>query len=278
MEYKSIEIACDSTFTDIIIAELSELGFDSFLEHDNGLEASCTTDLYNESLVKETFERYKDIFEFSYAEKEVSKINWNQEWEKNYDPITINNDIYVRATFHPSRKEEFTYEIVIDPKMSFGTGHHATTSMMLQNQLTLDHSQKKVWDAGTGTGILAIMAKMLGAQSVEANDIDEWCIENSKENFALNNYSDIQIHLGAVAELEFTPKANDIVLANINKNVLLLEMPQYAELCKENGYLVLSGFYESDLKDIEAKANEYGFKLINYKTQNNWCSPVFIKN
>lgn len=277
MDYKSIDITCNEEFAEIIIAELAELGFDSFLENENGLEASCEVAIYKDEEVKQTFERYQGVFEFSYAPKEVSKINWNSEWEKNYDPISVDKDIYVRATFHPSKADQYKYEIVIDPKMSFGTGHHATTSMMLQNQLEIDHQNKSVLDAGTGTGILAIMAQKLGASHIEANDIDDWCIGNSKENFALNQAEGIQIHLGAIAQLNFGNTQFDIILANINKNVLLDEIPVYVSLLKSGGTLVLSGFYESDLTDIKAKAEQNGLTLQNYKTKNNWCSPVFKK-
>lgn len=277
MDYISIEIKCSAELSDILLAELSELGFDSFLEKEEGLEASCPKDIFDKEQTEATFTRYQSLFDFSYAYNEVSKVNWNQEWEKNYDPIFVDNDIYVRATFHAPRPE-FTYEIVIDPKMSFGTGHHATTSMMLTNQLLIDHKDKAVLDAGTGTGILAIMASMLGAKSVIANDIDEWCIGNSAENIALNHVGNLEVRLGATPALAFSVEEFDIVLANINKNVLLEEIPTYAHILKKMGILVLSGFYEGDLQDIENCARQVGLTLLSYKTKNNWCSPVFRKD
>lgn len=277
MDYISIEIKCAADLSDILIAELSELGFDSFLEIEDGLEASCPKDIFDKELTEAVFERYQGVFDFSYSYKEVSKVNWNEEWEKNYDPIFVNEDIYVRATFH-APKPEFKYEIVIDPKMSFGTGHHSTTSMMLSNQLEIDHKGKSVLDAGTGTGILAIMASMLGAEAVAANDIDEWCISNSAENIALNGISNVYVWLGATPALSFEPEQFDIILANINKNVLLEEIPAYAHILKKMGILVLSGFYETDLQDIENCARQVGLTLLSYKTKNNWCSPVFKKN
>ncbi len=277
MDYIGIDIKCVGEFTEILIAELGEQGFDSFLETEDGLEAYCPQKEFDKVTLEEIFNRYQEGFEFSYSFKEISKVNWNEEWEKNYDPIFVDKEIYVRATFHES-KPEFRYEIVIDPKMSFGTGHHSTTSMMLVNQLAIDHTGKTVLDAGTGTGILAIMATKLGAKSVIANDIDDWCKENSEENISLNKAENIEVKLGATPTLSFKKEHFDIVLANINKNVLLEEIPCYAQILTKKGILVLSGFYESDLKDIETKANTVGLTLLSYKTKNNWCSPVFKKN
>ncbi|HTF82536.1 MAG TPA: 50S ribosomal protein L11 methyltransferase, partial [Cytophagales bacterium] len=197
MDYIVIEIKCDAELSDILVAELSELGFDSFLENENGLDASCPQNLFDKDAVHAVFEKYKQwSAAFSYEYKEVPKVNWNEEWEKNYDPIFVDNDIYVRATFHEP-KPEFKYQIVIDPKMSFGTGHHATTSMMLCNQLQIPHKDKSVLDAGTGTGILAIMAEKLGAKVITANDVDTWCIENSLENINLNDCHNITVLHGA---------------------------------------------------------------------------------
>jgi ribosomal protein L11 methyltransferase len=276
MEYIGLDIDCNPEFTEIIVAELGEVGFDSFLENEAGLEAYCPKDLFNNEQMEEVFTRYNGVFEFEYAFKEIARVNWNEEWEKNYDPIVINNDIYVRATFH-APKPEFKYEIVIQPKMSFGTGHHSTTSMVLSNQMSIDHVGKTVLDAGTGTGILAVMAKMLGATSIYANDVDDWCIQNCQENVEMNNAADVKVLLGTVPQLAFESQKFDIVLANINKNVLLSELQEYARIIKTNGTLVLSGFYESDFEDINNKAKEVGFEFVTYKTLLNWCSPIFKK-
>jgi ribosomal protein L11 methyltransferase len=274
MEYIGFDINCDLTALDILVAELSEAGFDSFLENEVGMEAYCPKDLYVKDHVDEIFKKYSMIFEIQVFEKIIEKKNWNEEWEKNYDPIYIDSDIQVRATFHKSLPG-FKHEIVIDPKMSFGTGHHSTTSMMLCNQMEIDHKSKNVLDAGSGTGILAIMAKKLGANMVKANDIDDWCIDNAKENIALNGFPDIDVHLGPVSQLQFNNHEFDIILANINKNVLIMEIPEYSRIIKSDGILILSGFYEHDLVDIQQKAYEFGFELLTHKVKKDWCSPIF---
>jgi ribosomal protein L11 methyltransferase len=176
--------------------------------------------------------------------KKIKKENWNEEWEKNYDPIEVGDQIFVRAEFHPPKKN-VPYEIIINPKMSFGTGHHETTAQMLALQLKVDHKDKEVIDIGSGTGILAIMAAKLGAASVAATDIDDWCIENAIENFEINRIVPSFVKKGEIASLQL--KENyDIVLANINTNVLLSEMEHYVSLMRPKAQLLLSGFYEFD--------------------------------
>ena len=222
MQYLEFKISCKESFREILIAELAEVGYDSFLETDEGFDAYIQEDLFDRNTYQQVIDQYRDAASLQVTEAIMPKVNWNEEWEKNYDPIEVGDQVYVRASFHEHRPE-FEYEILINPKMSFGTGHHATTYLMLSHQLTIDHSGKRVLDIGSGTGILAIMAHQLGAGHIEAFDIDEWCVENGNENFSLNGIQDIQMDLGTIREV--SPKGPyDLVLANINKNVLLDEM------------------------------------------------------
>lgn len=275
MQFLEFKISCTEPYREILIAELSEIGFDSFLETDEGLDAYIQDDVFQRKTFLEIIEKYKEAARISVKEGVLPKVNWNEEWEKNYDPITVGDQVYVRASFH-APQPQFPYEIVINPKMSFGTGHHATTYLIISHQLNLDHQGKRVLDIGAGTGILAIMAHKLGAGEVEAFDIDEWCVENGNENFDLNGMSSVRMGKGTVREVD--PQGTfDIVLANINKNVLLDEMEVYSKLVKERGYLLLSGFYEHDIPDIEGKANEFGLILKEKKVKDNWAALAMQK-
>ena len=275
MEYLEFKISCTEPFREILIAELSEVGFDSFLETDEGIDAYIQEDLLDREAFHEIIERYKEAGKIDVQEGKMPKVNWNEEWEKNFEPIFVGDQVYVRASFHEPRPE-FRYEIHINPKMSFGTGHHATTFLMLSHQLTLDHSGKTVLDIGGGTGILGIMAHQLEAAEIEAFDIDEWCVENGNENFDLNDMSNVRMGKGTVREVK--PQGEyDIVLANINKNVLLDEMEVYSTLVKKEGKLLLSGFYEHDIADIQNRASAFGFSLLVQKTKDNWAALILEK-
>ncbi|AFL83710.1 ribosomal protein L11 methylase [Belliella baltica DSM 15883] len=275
MQYLEFKINCKEDFREILIAELAEVGFDSFLETDTGLDAYIEEKSFSRESYQEVVNRYQDAADLEITEGMMEKVNWNEEWEKHYDPIAVGEEVYVRASFHPA-KSEFKHEILINPKMSFGTGHHATTFLMLSHQLTIDHQGKRVIDIGAGTGILAIMAHKLGASEVEAFDIDEWCVDNGNENFDLNGMKDVKMGLGTVREV--APQGTfDIVLANINKNVLLDELEIYASLVKKQGNLLLSGFYTHDIEDIHEKAKSVGFKLLSQKDKDNWAALIFEK-
>jgi ribosomal protein L11 methyltransferase len=275
MQYLEFKISCKESFREILIAELAEVGYDSFLETDEGFDAYIQEDLFDRNAYQQVIDQYQDAASLQVTEAIMPKVNWNEEWEKNYDPIEVGDQVYVRASFHQPRAE-FKYEILINPKMSFGTGHHATTFLMLSHQLTIDHSGKRVLDIGAGTGILAIMAHQLGAGHIEAFDIDEWCVENGNENFDLNGMSGVRMGKGTVREVK--PQGEfDIVLANINKNVLLDEMDVYATLVKTNGYLLLSGFYEHDVLDVAEKAFQYGFVEKELKTKDDWAALILEK-
>lgn len=274
MDYLEFKIKCLEEFREILIAELSEIGFDSFLETEEGIDAYTLVGDFDRSAFDEVISQYSDAAQIELSEGKMEKINWNAEWEKNYDPIAVDELVYVRASFHPSQPG-FKHEIVINPKMSFGTGHHATTFQMLRHQGTIDHQGKRVLDVGSGTGILAIMAHLLGARQIEAFDIDDWCVDNGNENFDLNG---VKTRMGLGTIREVNPKGPfDIVLANINKNVLLDEMKIYSDLLVDQGYLLLSGFYTHDVEDLEKLANQLGLKLITQQSKDNWAALVLQK-
>lgn len=245
------------------------------METDQGIDAYIEEGQFERNSYQEVIDKYQDSAQISVEEGLMDKVNWNEEWEKHYDPIMVDDKVYVRASFHEP-KPEFEYEILINPKMSFGTGHHATTYLMISHQLEVDHLEKRVLDIGAGTGILAIMAHKLGAKQVEAFDIDEWCVDNGNENFDLNGMQEVRMGKGTVREVN--PQGEfDIVLANINKNVLLDEMEVYSKLVTNGGKLFLSGFYEYDIIDIEAKANQHGLGKIGQKSKDNWAALLLTK-
>ncbi len=274
MDYLEFKIKCLEEFREILIAELAEIGFDSFLETEDGIDAYAAESEFDRAKFDALIDSYQDAAQISLSESIMPRVNWNEEWEKNYDPIAVDDLVYVRASFHEP-KPEFKYEIVINPKMSFGTGHHATTFQMLRHQGDLDHEGKRVLDVGSGTGILAIMAHLLGAKSVEAFDIDDWCVDNGNENFDLNG---LQTRMGVGTIREVNPQGVfDIVLANINKNVLLDEMEIYARLLPNQGYLLLSGFYTEDISDLLEAAKPFGLELIKKSSKDNWAALILQK-
>jgi ribosomal protein L11 methyltransferase len=256
---------------ELLIAELADLGFESFVETETALQAYIATDIFDNQAVQELQNQY----EFTYTLQNLQKVNWNEEWEKNYQPVEVGNQVRIRAVFHESNPD-FMYEILITPKMSFGTGHHETTSLMVEHQLGISHQNKTVLDAGCGTGILAIMAHLLGATDIEAFDNDDWAVENTKENIELNQCGHINAYLGTIETVSSTRKF-DIILANINRNVLLNDIPSYADFLVKDGHLLLSGFYETDVVDIVAVAESSGLELVSKKSKNNWVSLVCKK-
>lgn len=271
MEFITIKVNCAQELIDVLIAELFEVGFDSFQEFDDGFEGSCEQSQFDEDKVAVLFGQYPNV---TYTVKEQEKVNWNEEWEKNYDPIIVGDKCIVRASFHEPQPQ-FEYEIIVTPKMSFGTGHHATTYQVLDYQMTLDHTSKNVLDVGTGTGILAIMAQKRGASFITATDIDEWCIENSEENFALNGVNDVSLIKGQIQEVASSDF--DIIIANINKNVLMDQISEYSGRLAKGGKLILSGFYESDIKDLEGEAMKHGMEKLKTTTRDKWAMLVLNK-
>lgn len=275
MDYLEFKITCLEEFREILIAELAEIGFDSFLETEEGIDAYAPEADFDRGKFDELISNYREAAGISLTEGKMPKVNWNEEWEKNYDPIAVDDLVYVRASFHEP-VSGFNHEIVINPKMSFGTGHHATTFQMLRHQGEVDHAGKRVLDVGSGTGILAIMAHLLGAREVEAFDIDDWCVENGNENFDLNGLS-TRMGLGTIRQVNPTGPF-DIVLANINKNVLLDEMEIYAGLLPSRGYLLLSGFYTEDIEDLVNAAAPFGLELKKKSSKDNWAALILQKH
>ena len=260
---------------DLLINALGEIGFDTFEELEFGFKAYIPTDDFDEQQLKEHLLPYQDMFTFSYEITLIPQKNWNEVWESNFEPIEIGDKIYVRATFH-SAKPEFPYEIVIDPKMAFGTGHHQTTSMMLELILENDFAGKKVLDMGCGTGILAIMAAKLNAAEITAIDYDPVCYDSTIENSALNHVTNIIPLCGSKEAIP--DEQYDTILANINRNILLDQMERYAQVLKPGGEIYFSGFYESpDLEIITDEARKHGLKYITHKKTNDWVATKFVK-
>jgi ribosomal protein L11 methyltransferase len=240
---------------DLLINALGEIGFDTFEEVDFGFKAYIPSGDFNREQLDETLTLYKDMFTFSYEVTLIPQKNWNEVWESNFEPLVIGDKIHVRATFHEPRPA-FPYEIVIDPKMAFGTGHHQTTSMMLELMLENDFAGKKVLDMGCGTGILAIMASKLGSGDITAIDYDPVCFDSTIENAQLNNIPNITALCGSK---EVIPgEQYDTILANINRNILLGQISRYSEVLKPGGEIYFSGFYETpDLDIITEEARKY---------------------
>ncbi|WP_394970489.1 50S ribosomal protein L11 methyltransferase [uncultured Croceitalea sp.] len=259
--------------SEILIAELGEVGFESFVENDSGFLAYIPEQDFVENVFKEIQLLKNPDFTITWDAKTIEQQNWNSEWEKNFHPIKIDNQCMVRAPFH--EKEEVQYDIIIEPKMSFGTGHHETTHMMLQHILNYDFEDKSVLDMGCGTGILAILAEMRGAKPIEAIDIDNWCYLNSIENVERNNCVNIKVFEGDSNLLD--GKRFDIIIANINRNILLDDIPKYSRCLSKEGLLFLSGFYESDLKTISSKCDEYSLEYAHNLEKNNWVAAVYRK-
>jgi ribosomal protein L11 methyltransferase len=260
---------------DLLINALGEIGFDTFEELDFGFKAYIPVTDFNQKKLDETLLSYQDLFTFSYEITLIPQKNWNEVWESNFEPIEIGKQIFVRATFHQP-KPEFPYEIVIDPKMAFGTGHHQTTSMMLELILENDFANKKVLDMGCGTGILAIMASKLGAVAITAIDYDPVCYASTIENAQLNNVENITAICGSK---EVIPdEIFDVILANINRNILIDQMEGYSEVLKTDGEIYFSGFYEApDLDIIKEEASKYGLKYISHKKNKDWVAAKFVK-
>lgn len=258
--------------TDILVALLSELEFESFSATDTGVEAYVQEEFDNEQAVKEIS---IDGFLLSYQRIEIPKTNWNEEWEKNFHPVFVDDLVCIRAHFHP-KADGIKHDIVITPKMSFGTGHHDTTWLMSKTLFEIDVAKKSVLDMGCGTGILAILAHQLGATPVLGIDIDEWSIENSIENANNNNASVIEFKKGDVTLLPIT-QTFDVVLANINKNVLKKDLAHYYNALKNNGTILLSGFFVADVAELSELAITIGFEVSKHYSKNEWAVIKLLK-
>ena len=258
--------------TEMLIAQLGYVGFESFVEQDYGVTAYIQKQEWNSKILEDVFMLNSNEFNITFEYNEIAQTNWNEEWEKNFNPIQVDDLVSIRAPFHTNPLLQF--DIVIEPKMSFGTGHHETTHMMVQHLLALDLDTKKVLDMGCGTGILAIFAEMKGAKPIDAIDIDRWCYENSLENIQRNNCNHITVYEGDASVLK---EKYDVIIANINRNILLSDMKTYTDCLNENGVLLLSGFYKEDIVIIEDEVTKHGVTFETMIQRNNWVALKYVK-
>lgn len=271
MEYR-FKVSPKEPGTEILIAELGETAFESFIETDEGFSAYIQKDLWTEDVLNDIQLLQSPEFNIEHEVTEIEQVNWNEEWERNFEPLSVSDACYVRAPFH--EKKEVQYDIVIEPKMSFGTGHHETTHMMIQHLLETDVEDKKTLDMGCGTAILAILAEMKGAKPIDAIDIDNWCYLNSIENAERNNCKEISVYEGDATLLE--GKNYDVIIANINRNILLNDMDSYVNSLNKNGILLLSGFYEEDIPHIDEACTQRGLKFEKKHKRNNWVALKYV--
>lgn len=267
---ESAEISAEMA-REILVAELGALNFESFVNTDDGLQAYVQEEDFNEEAIRELYILENPDFDIQMEVKSIPQQNWNAEWEKSFDPIEVDGKCVVRAPFHEKKNVDF--DIVIEPKMSFGTGHHETTHQMIAQLLQLDVSGKRVLDMGCGTGILAILACMKGASSITGIDIDEWAYENTLENVRKNHCSQIIVKQGGAELLKNC--SYDVILANINRNILLNDMEAYAKTMSAGSQIAFSGFYTSDISQIDAKARSLGMRLLRQSEKNNWVALVY---
>jgi len=258
---------------EILVAELGALNFESFVNTEDGLQAYVQEEEFDEEVVKDLYILKNPDFAIEMEVKIIEQQNWNAEWEKNFDPIEVQGRCVVRAPFHDQKEVDF--DIVIEPKMSFGTGHHETTHQMVAHLLDMDVSGKRVLDMGCGTGILAILACMKGAASITGVDIDEWAYQNTLENVRNNKCSQIIVKQGGAELLE--NHTYDVILANINRNILLNDMEAYVKTMSSGSKIVFSGFYSSDINHIDQKSRSLGMRLLRQSEKNNWVALVYQK-
>jgi ribosomal protein L11 methyltransferase len=273
MAYLVLTLAAPGEFGDIFRAELAQMGFDVFLDID---EQTFETSIEQAQFEAEAFDlllaQYSPLVQPRYQFRTEEKQNWNQLWEANYSPVEIAGRVRIRAEFHPPGG--FEHELLITPKMSFGTGHHATTALMVQHQLACPHQGRRVADFGCGTGVLAILAMKLGAAHAHACDIEDWCVENALENAALNHVA-VDVRLGTAHQFAANHQGYDLIFANINLHVLLAELPLYVQLLAPGGHLFMSGFYEIDLPQLTQAAAQLGLQRQTYLVDKQWTAAGF---
>ena len=267
---------CNETINDVVSALAGEIGFESFVEWENGVQAYVQQSLFDEEALKGMVENFPlPDTSITYEVKEAEDKDWNEEWEKNFfQPIVIGDRCCIHSTFHKDTPQT-EYEILINPQMAFGTGHHETTSSIISELLEADLQGKSVLDMGCGTSILAILASMRGAGPITAIDIDDWCVNNSRDNIALNGINNITVEWGD-ANLLKGREPFDVIIANINRNILLADMAQYAACMHSGSELYMSGFYVQDIPVIQEKAESLGMEFIHHREKNNWAAVKFI--
>ncbi len=259
-------------WSEILMAELIEIGFDSFTEEYDGILGYIPEELFSEDALKSISLMNNPDVEISYSFALMPNINWNEEWEKNFTPINVENKVLIRAEFHQENPN--LHEIIIQPKMSFGTGHHPTTHLMIQQMLDMDFMDKKVLDMGCGTSVLGIFAKQKDASEVVAIDIDEWSVENSIENAERNN---VKLRISQGTSDNLGDEDFDIILANINRNILISDIPTYVSVLRDKGKLLLSGLCFFDVEDILEVCDKQGLRLVNKQQREEWCSLLLEK-
>ncbi|MCD4745038.1 MAG: 50S ribosomal protein L11 methyltransferase [Bacteroidales bacterium] len=259
---------------EIITAQLADIGFESFVESDNAIFAYIPENNFNENEILKLPVLNSEHFKISINHKLIKEQNWNKAWESNYEPVLIAGKCFIRAPFHPPNKNS-EYEIIIEPQMSFGTAHHETTSLMIEMMMNESLKQKSILDMGCGTGILAILSYKMEAENITAIDNDEWAYKNTLDNLNKNNIPCIKVLHGDANLLGF--EKYDIILANINRNILLNDISKYSSVLNNNGILVMSGFYKRDLEMIKAEAEKFHLEFENYLLKNNWVAAKFIK-
>ena len=278
MDYVEVSFFIDSEIdseivSDVLASELSPIGFESFVTEGNTLKAYVPVNQFSKENIDQVIAEFPLEATLSYEDKFIKTENWNEEWEKNFfQPIVVGNECVIHSTFHKDIPQT-TYEILIDPKMAFGTGHHETTFLMLSQILKMDVEGKRVLDMGCGTAVLGILASMRGAKEIVAIDIDEWAYNNSVENVELNKTPNVEVKLGA-AEL-LAGESFDIIIANINRNILLNDINRYAACMTKGATLYMSGFYTEDIPTIEEECNKYGLQLFTQDSKNNWAVVGF---
>lgn len=268
---------CTETVNDVLAAVLGEAGFESFVEREGGLSAYIQQSLCDEETIKNALTDFPlPDTQITYSYVEAEDKNWNEEWEKNFfQPIVIGDRCVIHSTFHTDVPKA-EYDIVINPQMAFGTGHHETTSLIIGELLDSELQGKSLLDMGCGTSILAILARMRGAAPCTAIDIDEWCVRNSIENIELNQVTDITVEQGDAAALA-DKGPFDIVIANINRNILLNDMKQYVACMHPGSELYMSGFYVDDISVIREEAERNGLSFVHYKEKNRWAAVKLQK-
>ena len=277
MEYMKLSFTIQPVvmYVDMLTFHLSEIGFDMFEERADGIDAFCLKENFNEEHLKEVIDLIAENgCEIRYVTEDVPFQNWNEVWESNFEPQLIANKIYVRAEFH-QENPDYPFEIIIQPRMSFGTGHHPTTSLMMELMLETNFENKSVLDMGSGTGILSILAKKLGANKVTGIDIDPIATENAIYNASINQQQHLDFYTGIGNYME--GNQFDIVLANINRNIILNDLPLYKDYTQTGGELFVSGFYLQDLQKIKEVAEQNLFDLKLHRELNNWCCACFTK-
>ena len=267
---------CNETVNDVVSALAGEIGFESFVEWENGVQAYIQQSLFDEEALKSMIAEFPlpdTTIEYTIVEAEDK--DWNEEWEKNFfQPIVIGDRCCIHSTFHKDTPKT-EYEILINPQMAFGTGHHETTSSIISELLEADLQGKSVLDMGCGTSILAILASMRGADPITAIDIDDWCVNNSRDNIELNGINNITVEWGD-ANLLKGREPFDVIIANINRNILLADMAQYAACMHSGSELFMSGFYVEDIPVIQEKAESLGMEFIHHREKNNWAAVKFV--